>query len=86
MKLKPNNWHKTGTEWSKLKVQRDFYKKSKTDKNSSTNLTSTNYSETRNTNTKTSFYSPNSTSNNFNENIISNETEPVENKDVKIKK
>ena len=83
---KPNNWHKTGTEWSKLKVQRDFYKKSKTGKNSSTNLTSTNYSDTGNTNTKTSFYSPNSTSNNFNENIISNETEPVENKDVKIKK
>ena len=31
------------------------------------------------------FYSPNSTSNNFNENIISKETGPVENKDVKKK-
>jgi hypothetical protein len=83
---KPNNWHKTGTEWSKLKVQRDFYKKDKTGKNSSTCLTSTNYSETGNTNTKTSFYSPNSTTNNFNENIKISEPETGENNDIKIKK
>ena len=82
---KPNNWHKTGTEWSKLKVQRDFFKKSKTGKNSSTNLTSTNYSETGNTNTKTSFYSPNSTTNNFNEKNTLKEMEP-ENNEIILKK
>ena len=83
---KPNNWHKTGTEWSKLKVQRDFYKKNKTGKNSSTCLTSTNYSDNGNTNTKTSFYSPNSTTNNFNENIKINEPEEGEITDIKMKK
>ena len=90
---KPNNWHKTGTEWSKLKVKTDFYKKNKTGKNSSTCLTSTNYSEngfTGNTNTynntRNSFYSPNSTTNNFNENIVGNEQELDEKQDIKIKK
>ena len=83
---KPNNWHKTGTEWSKMKVKRDFFKKNKNEKNSSTNLTSTAYSETGNTNTKTSFYSPNSTTNNFNKNnIIINETDS-ENKEIIIRK
>ena len=67
---KPNNWHKTGTEWSKLKVQRDFNKKDKTGKNNSTCFSSTNYSDTGKTNTKNSFYSPNSTTNNFNENKL----------------
>ena len=83
---KPNNWHKTGTEWSKLKVKRDFYQKSKTGKNSSTCLTSTNYSETGNTNTKNSFYSPNITANNFNKNLILNDNDSESNKDIKIKK
>ena len=71
---KPTNWRRTGTEWSKLKVERDFYKKAKTPKNSSTCLTSTNYSETGN-NTKNSFYSPMNT-NSMKKNIFtSNETE-----------
>ena len=71
---KPTNWRRTGTEWSKLKVERDFYKKAKTPKNNSTCLTSTNYSETGN-NTKNSFYSPMNT-NSMKKNIFtSNETE-----------
>lgn len=61
---KPNNWHKNGTERSKFKVQRDFFKKIKI---SSTNLASTYYSKSGNINTKTNFYSPNSTTNNLNE-------------------
>ena len=71
---KPTNWRRTGTEWSKLKVERDFYKKAKTPKNSSTCLTSTNYSETGN-NTNNSFYSA-MTTNSMKKNIFtSNETE-----------
>ena len=82
---KPNNWHKTGTEWSKMKVQRDFFKKTNLGKNSSTNLTSTNLSDTGNTNTKNSFYSPNSTTNNFKENLVLSESGSVKG-DAKIKK
>ena len=71
---KPDNWRKTGTEWSKLKVERDFNKKIKTAKSTSTYLSSTNYSDTWN-NTKNSFYSPTQT--NFNKKITytTNETE-----------
>ena len=75
---KPSNWRKTGTEWSKLKVERDFNKKSKTAKTSSTCLTSTNYSETKN-NTKNSFYSPTNNNSVKNLNILSNETERLTN-------
>ena len=72
---KPSNWRKTGTEWSKLKVERDFNKKVKTGKDSSTCLTSTNYSENGN-NTKNSFYSPTNTHYSFKHfNLTSNETE-----------
>jgi hypothetical protein len=80
---KPNNWLKTGTEWSKLKVERDFYKKNKMAKNASTCFSSTNYSE-NNTNTKNSFYSPDTTQNNFKDNA--NETDSVSNKDMKRNK
>ena len=82
---KPNNWLKTGTEWSKMKVQRDFFKKNMKGKNISTNFSSTNYSDTGNNNTKNSFYSPNSTANNFQENLMVSETSSI-NGDVKIKK
>ena len=75
---KPSNWRKTGTEWSKLKVERDFYKKPKTGKNSSTCLTSTNYSETGN-NTKNSFYSPTSSYSLRQMNFTSSETEGTAN-------
>ena len=71
---KPSNWRKTGTEWSKLKVERDFSKKPKTGKDSSTCLTSTNFSETGN-NTKNSFYSPLSTNSFKKVNFTSQETE-----------
>ena len=71
---KPDNWRKTGTEWSKLKVERDFNKKIKTAKSVSTNLSSTNYSDTWN-NTKNSFYSPTQTNFNKKINYTSNETE-----------
>ena len=71
---KPSNWRKTGTEWSKLKVERDFNKKIKTGKDSSTCLTSTNYSETGN-NTKNSFYSPTNANSIKKLNFTSNETE-----------
>ena len=71
---KPSNWRKTGTEWSKLKVERDFNKKIKTGKNSSICLTSTNYSETGN-NTKNSFYSPTNSNSIRKLNYASNETE-----------
>ena len=83
---KPNNWHKTGTEWSKLKVQRDFNKKDKTGKNASTCFSSTNYSDTGKTNTKNSFYSPNSTTNNFKENVTSNESGAGSEGETKMKK
>ena len=74
---KPSNWRKTGTEWSKLKVERDFNKKAKTPKNISTCFTSTNYSETGtgNNNTKMSFYSPTSSNSINNINFTSNHTE-----------
>ena len=83
---KPSNWRKTGTEWSKLKVERDFNKKAKTPRNSSTCLTSTNYSENGNTNninttnTKNSFYLPTNSNRTFNHyNLTSNETETNQN-------
>ena len=53
-------------------------KKSKTAKTSSTCLTSTNYSETKN-NTKNSFYSPTNNNSVKNLNILSNETERLTN-------
>ena len=71
---KPSNWRRTGTEWSKLKVERDFIKKAKTPKNSSTCLTSTNFSE-NNTYTKNSFYVPTNSNTNKQYNLTSNETE-----------
>ena len=77
---KPNNWHKTGTEWSKLKVKRDFYQTGKT-KNSSTCLSSTHYSETA-SNTKNSYHSPNTTTR---ENIMVSENESMSTPDIKIK-
>ena len=71
---KPSNWRRTGTEWSKLKVERDFIKKAKTPKNSSTCLTSTNFSE-NNTYTKNSFYVPTNNNSIKQYNLTSNETE-----------
>ena len=71
---KPSNWRRTGTEWSKLKVERDFNKKIKTGKDSSTCLTSTNFSEAGN-NTKNSFYSPISPNSIKKINYTANETE-----------
>ena len=83
---KPSNWRKTGTEWSKLKVERDFNKKAKTPRNSSKCLTSTNFSENGNTNninitnTKNSFYLPTNSNRTFNHyNLTSNETETNQN-------
>lgn len=70
---KPTNWHKTGTEWSKMKVMRDFYKTNKSEKNISTCLTSTNASENGQNNTRFSFYKGNNTDTNFRDNINMNE-------------
>ena len=80
---KPNNWLKTGTEWSKLKVKRDFYKNNKNGKNSSTCFSSTFYSETGCANTKNSFYSPNTTKTKSKENIFSKENDSKTSKDIK---